>query len=65
MKIDNMDFDEKHYAGWKEEDFIADQLASVQDIYGSDDNKKAFLKLAFARIKPNAKSVEKPKAKGD
>lgn len=65
MKIDNVDFNEKHYAGWKEEDFVKDQLASVPDSYGSESNKVTFLKKAFAKInevsKP-AKADEKVKA---
>ena len=52
MKIDNFDFNEKHYAGWKEADFIKDQLASVPDSYGSEENKIAFLKEAFIKINP-------------
>ena len=57
MKIDNFDFNEKHYAGWKEDDFVKDQLASVPDSYGSEENKIAFLKEAFIKINPAPTSV--------
>ena len=63
MKIDNTGFNVEHYKGWKESDFIADQLASVPDSYGNLFNKKAFLKAAFAAIKAATKGDEKPVAK--
>ena len=63
MKIDNMDFNEQHFAAMTEDDFIKDQLASVQDFYGDDEGKKAFLKEAYAKIKTAVKGDEKPAAK--
>lgn len=61
IKIDKSSFNHAHYQGWKEEDFIKDQLASVPDSYGNDAAKKEFLKLAFAKINPvEVKEIEKP-----
>jgi len=59
MKIDNHYFNETHYKGWKEEDFIKDQLQSVQDSYGSKENKIAFLKEAFKKINPVTEKAAK------
>lgn len=63
VKVDNFAFNTKHYAGWSEADFIKDQLASVPDKYGTEEQKKSFLKTAFSKIQP--KSEEKPEAKKD
>jgi len=62
MKIDNHDFNEEHYKGWSEADFIKDQFSSVPDSYGTDENKTAFLKEAFKQINPEpAKKVKTDK----
>ena len=50
IKVDNVEFNAAHYAGISEADFIKDQLKSVQDSYGSDEQKIAFLKIAHAKI---------------
>ena len=50
IKIDNVEFNAAHYAGISEAAFIKDQLASVQDSYGTDEQKIAFLKIAHAKI---------------
>ena len=58
MKIDNSYFNEKHFAKFSEEDFIKHELNSVPDHYGSKENKIAFLKQAFAKIKPAEKAAK-------
>ena len=63
MKLDNHYFNEKHYAGWSEEDFIKDQLPSIQDTYGSEENKIAFLKEVHKKINPEAAKPAKKEAK--
>jgi 2,4-dienoyl-CoA reductase-like NADH-dependent reductase (Old Yellow Enzyme family) len=59
MKIDNVDFNQEHYAGWTESDFIADQINSIPDSYGSEENKISFLKEVFKQINPAKKEVAK------
>jgi hypothetical protein len=55
MKIDNTDFNEKHFAKFSEEDFIKHELASVPDSYGTKEKKIAFLKMAYEKIKGTKK----------
>ena len=57
IKIDNVEFNAAHYAGISEADFIKDQLPSVQDSYGSNEQKIAFLKVAHAKIQGVAPQV--------
>ena len=52
IKIDNVDFNATHFAGMSEAEFIKNQLASVQDSYGTDEQKTAFLRSAYAQINP-------------
>lgn len=51
VKIDNTSFNATHFADFTEKDFIDHEMASVPDSYGSDENKTAFLKEAYALIK--------------
>lgn len=59
VQVDNHSFNADYYEGWKEADFIKDQFAAVPDSYGSDEQKKEFLKQAFAKINPEAATKEK------
>ena len=52
VKIDKSCFNADHFASFSEEDFIKHELNSVPDSYGSKENKIAFLKQAYALIKP-------------
>ena len=63
MKVDNHDFNQDHYKGWTEENFIKDQLASIPDSYGGEENKINFLKEAFKQINPTVKPVKIDKEK--
>lgn len=54
IKIDKSSFNATHFENFSEEDFIKHEIASVPDSYGSKENKIAFLKQAYAKIKPNA-----------
>lgn len=62
MQVDTIGFNAKHYKGWKEADFIKDQLASVPDSYGNEYSKKEYLKKVYALINP-AKGDVKPAEK--
>ena len=57
IKVDNHDFNATHFAEMSEAEFIKDQLASVQDHYGTDEKKTAFLKSAYAKINPGKDTV--------
>ena len=54
VKIDKTYFNATHFANFSEEDFVKHEIGSVPDSYGSKENKIAFLKQAYAKIKPNA-----------
>ncbi len=70
IKVDSVSFNAAHYKGWKEADFIKDQLASVPDRYGNEAAKTEFLKKVYAIINPAKADVkaavkkEGPKAEG-
>ena len=64
IRIDNVEFNATHYAGISEAAFIKEQLPSVQDSYGSVEQKTAFLKIAHAKIQSVAPvAVAEKKAK--
>jgi len=51
VKVNGVSFNASFYADWKEADFIKDQFGSLPSNIGSDANKNALLKEAFAQIK--------------
>ena len=55
VKVDNTSFNASYYENSTEEQFIKDQLSSVPASYGSKENKVAFLKSAFAKIRKEDK----------
>ena len=58
IKVDNTSFNATHFENFSEADFIKHELNSVPDSYGSKESKIAFLKQAFAKIKPVEKSAK-------
>ena len=58
IQVDNTGFNADHYKGWKESDFIKDQLASVPDSYGSKEAKTDFLKKVYSLLNPPKADVK-------
>ena len=58
IQVDNTGFNATHYKGWKEIDFIKDQLASVPDNYGSKEQKTEYLKKVYLLINPAKADVK-------
>lgn len=54
IKVDNHSFNVTLHAGKTEAEFVKDKLPSVQDVYGDDEVKKAFLKDVYAKIQSAA-----------
>lgn len=64
VQVDTIGFNTDHYKGWKEADFIKDQLASVPDRYGSKEQKTEFLKKVYAVINPAKADVKAAQKNG-
>ena len=64
IQVDNHSFNADHYEGVSLSEFTKAEMAGVPDSYGSDDQKKEFLKQAWGKMNPDAKEDEKkPKGK--
>ncbi len=66
VQVDNHSFNADHYEGVSLVEFIKAELAGVPDSYGAEEQKKEFLKQAWAKLNPDVKEEkEKPNGKED